>query len=188
TGRVRLTAPFPVTGGEVRVAFSAGDRRVVLVSAEGTLAFCELQNRPGRHGQGRQLKITAGPKRCVALSPDGTLAVVVPEPAGRGAPSAQVWSLTESRLLRDLEYHSRGTLTALTFTPNGLLLSGGTDGAVCAWDIVTGRQLSHSPGHAGPVRSLAVASDGRQALSAGDDASVRLWDLTLLPPRDPGRV
>src|SRR5262249_8593669 len=32
--------------------------------------------------------------------------------------------------------------------------------------------------HTGWVRTVAVAADGRSALSGGDDATLRLWDLT----------
>jgi WD40 repeat protein/serine/threonine protein kinase len=32
-------------------------------------------------------------------------------------------------------------------------------------------------GHTGPVRCLAISSDGKRALSGGDDKTLRLWDL-----------
>ncbi|MFF4013195.1 WD40 repeat domain-containing protein [Streptomyces sp. NPDC001717] len=40
-------------------------------------------------------------------------------------------------------------------------LSGGSDGTVRVWDVVTGRFLRVLKGHRRPVHSLAVTPDGR---------------------------
>jgi WD40 repeat protein/serine/threonine protein kinase len=182
TQRERRQVAFRGSPGAVRVAFSAGDRRVVVAGPDGTLIFFEFQT-----GQGGEVKTAAGPSRCLAVSPDGNVVVLVPEPVGGVAPPAQVWSLSEKRRLREFEKRGQGLLRALAFAPNGRhLVSGGADGSVRVWDAGTGRELTHYPGHTGPVQSVAVAASGREALSAGEDGSVRLWGVTTLLPADEG--
>jgi WD40 repeat protein len=45
------------------------------------------------------------------------------------------------------------------------------------WDVATGKELRRVEGHAGLVRSVAFAPDGRWLVSGSFDGSVRLWRL-----------
>ena len=45
------------------------------------------------------------------------------------------------------------------------------------WDVETGACLRALEGHSGPVWGVAVAGDGRRALSGSDDRTVRVWDV-----------
>lgn len=55
------------------------------------------------------------------------------------------------------------------------LLSGAADGEIRLWDLPSQKTLRRLLGHARAVRGLSVAADGRYAVSASDDASVRIW-------------
>jgi WD40 repeat protein len=46
------------------------------------------------------------------------------------------------------------------------------------WDTETARPLQTLTGHDGAVRSVALAANGKWALTAGADATVRLWQLS----------
>jgi hypothetical protein len=48
---------------------------------------------------------------------------------------------------------------------------------VRVWDLGTGQQQAKLSGHDGEVRAVAIAADGRRAVSGGDDETVRAWDL-----------
>jgi hypothetical protein len=45
------------------------------------------------------------------------------------------------------------------------------------WDVRSGRCARVLTGHAGYVRAVAMGGDGRHALSASGDRTVRLWDV-----------
>ncbi|HYT89225.1 MAG TPA: WD40 repeat domain-containing protein, partial [Gemmataceae bacterium] len=46
------------------------------------------------------------------------------------------------------------------------------------WDFETGKVQRRLTGHTDRVHAAAIAPDGRQALSAGHDGTIRRWDLT----------
>ena len=74
-----------------------------------------------------------------------------------------------------------GQVNSVALTPDGLrLVSGGDDGAIRAWDLVTGTELTTTTAmdHEGSlVLSVAVTPDGRHTVSGDYDGSVRLWDI-----------
>jgi WD40 repeat protein len=45
------------------------------------------------------------------------------------------------------------------------------------WDLDTGRALSTLRGHAALVDCVAVTADGKRAVSASRDHTLKVWDL-----------
>jgi WD40 repeat protein len=69
---------------------------------------------------------------------------------------------------------------SVAFSPDGeILVSGGWDGTIRAWDVATSRQISMLRGHSGGIGSLAFSPDGQSLVSASGK-TVKLWDA---PPR-----
>ncbi len=59
-----------------------------------------------------------------------------------------------------------------------MLATGSLDGPVGLWDPDTGNPVGILRGHTEPVFELAFSSDGAKLMSAGQQATIKLWDLT----------
>lgn len=57
-----------------------------------------------------------------------------------------------------------------------VLASGGQDGAICLWDMLTGSRVSHMYAHRGDVTSLTCTSSC--VISSGLDDLISIWDRT----------
>ena len=92
----------------------------------------------------------------------------------------RVWDLLADRKHRKhstLTGHERQVFSVAITADGKTAVSGGDDGSVRVWDLVSGQQRATLIGHDGRVRAVAVIADGRTAVSGGDDGSVRVWDL-----------
>jgi WD40 repeat protein len=129
------------------------------------------------------------------MTPDGKRAVSAS--VGR---TLKVWDLETGRALRTLEGHS-DFVRGVAVTPDGkravsasgspVPFNGETlanDDTLKVWDLDTpvwawpwrlirGRALRTLEGHSGGVNGVAVTPDGKRAVSASDDETVKVWDL-----------
>jgi WD40 repeat protein/tetratricopeptide (TPR) repeat protein len=195
-------------GGVWGLGFSR-DGRILAAGANGLPRYrVSIMNaedgREIRRVEGLAQLITA-----VALSPDAKRV------AASGWDSAVlVWDVDTGKLLRRLTGNVGGVY-GLAFLPDGRrLVSGGGnrqdpgwmnadgslvneqeqemkmggDNSVRLWDVDSGQELARFEGHARAVRSVDVSPDGRYAISASDDHTVRLWSLTGPLPAPPGKT
>ncbi|MFV8754590.1 AAA family ATPase [Nannocystaceae bacterium ST9] len=104
------------------------------------------------------------------FSSDGELALAVDRDA-----ELRVWSLADRAPLHRLKSGDNYSYAALA-TIGALAFAGGTS-RIDVWDIESGRACGSHSDHAGKINALALADEGRVLISAGDDATLRLWKV-----------
>ncbi|KAJ7985529.1 hypothetical protein DPEC_G00353000 [Dallia pectoralis] len=87
--------------------------------------------------------------------------------------TVRVYRLEDSCCLFTLQGHSGG-ITAIYIDQTMVLASGGQDGAICLWDVLTGNRVSHVYGHRGDVTSLVCTTSC--VISSGLDDLICIWD------------
>ncbi|KAM6087147.1 sterol regulatory element-binding protein cleavage-activating protein isoform 1-T3 [Chlamydotis macqueenii] len=85
----------------------------------------------------------------------------------------RVFRLEDSCCLFTLQGHS-GAITAVYMDQTMALASGGQDGAICLWDVLTGSKVSHMYAHRGDVTSLTCTTSC--VISSGLDDVISIWD------------
>ncbi|MCM2387190.1 WD40 repeat domain-containing protein [Streptomyces albipurpureus] len=179
----RIRHTFTGYTGVFSVVFSPDGRTLATASFDTTVRLWDVKSKGIRHTLAGHTDDVAS----VAFSPDGqTLAV------GAQGEDWAVWlwdvATGQTRSNTFLGYTGGGF--SLAFSPDGRTLATGAasfndgdDRAVRLWDVATGQTRSNSfPGHTGGVLSVAFSPDGRTLATAGDDGTVRLWDVFLPGP------
>ena len=114
----------------------------------------------------------------VAFSPDGRLLAVPLDELNSGWGIA-LWEVATGKLVHRLR-GLQGTASAVAFSADGKLLAAKNfwDMTLCVWNVATGKPIDGDwPGHVEPPHSLRFFDHDRQLASAGDDGTIRIWNL-----------
>ncbi len=124
----------------------------------------------------RRWAITSGWVTAVAFSSDGQYVVTGSESG------LSEWSI-DGKYVRLLIGHYYPAISSLVKVPGtDQVLSGGVDGCLILHDLLTGDVIQRFESVDSPVSALAVSSEGLAAISAYQDGSIRVWDLTKREP------
>ncbi|HEV2971383.1 MAG TPA: M56 family metallopeptidase, partial [Pirellulales bacterium] len=115
---------------------------------------------------------------CLAFSPDGKLLAtsISDQSAGGGV---ALWEASSARLVRRLRGLFGGA-SFLAFSPNGRQLAGSCEwsSTMCVWDLKTGEPIAADvSGHTQPPNSIRFLPGDDQLATAGDDGTIRIWNL-----------
>ncbi|XP_074841339.1 sterol regulatory element-binding protein cleavage-activating protein [Carettochelys insculpta] len=128
------------------------------VCSSSDLILCQLTHTVSCAHQKPITALKAAAGRLVTGSQDHTL---------------KVYRLEDSCCLFTLQGHS-GAITAVYIDQTMGLASGGQDGAICLWDVLTGSRVSHMYAHRGDVTSLTCTTSC--VISSGLDDVISIWD------------
>ncbi|KZT35606.1 WD40 repeat-like protein [Sistotremastrum suecicum HHB10207 ss-3] len=102
----------------------------------------------------------------------------------------RIWNANNGQLIGDpLRIHKSTTLRIALSRGEDLVASSSVDGVICVWDLQSRASARRHYIHHGTsiIRSLVFASDEQHMLSAADDHTIRLWDLSTEQPQQVGR-
>ncbi len=160
---------FLAAGGEEKMI-----RLWDLKSDRGRPALRELK---GHEGWVRFLTFLPNGKRLVSAGHDGTV---------------RIWDIQDDEAEPVVLRGARGRISSAAVSRDGRwLLTGGSsidsdDHAARLWDLREENLEQVSPvllrGHRSPIHVVAISPNGRWAITAGEDKTVRLYDLTASHP------
>jgi WD40 repeat protein/tetratricopeptide (TPR) repeat protein len=166
TGATQFSLPRH-NGMVTSVVFSPEGTRVASGSMDKTIKIWEVTHAPGVR---RFPQETSGISTRITFSPDGRRLAS----ANSFDKLVKVWDAWTGRRLLALPAHP--SITAVAFSPDGNRLATAWDKTVRIWGSSSGQQFLSLEGHAGSVRTVAYASDGKRLASGGSDRTVKVWD------------
>lgn len=111
--------------------------------------------------------------RAIAFSNDGQF-IAAPDFS-----HVHIWEAATGNPQETIDTPGHKTVEAIAFDANAWTLTfAGENGTLSRWDIARRewRKLAAS-GHTQSISAVAVSPDGKKIVTAGNDASARLWDL-----------
>ncbi len=108
----------------------------------------------------------------IRFTSDGQKAVTTSE-----SNTVRVWSFPAMYEQKTMS-HTGGVWMCAISPDNKYIASGGKDKVLRVWDINTGYSVTTQYGHSENIGVVLFASDGKKMITASDDNTVRLWNVS----------
>jgi RNA polymerase sigma factor (sigma-70 family) len=177
--------------------FSPDGRRLISaadIHGDGGKTFDDRSVRVWDVATGNQLhKFDAGrPHGEAAVSPDGRVVATAGYIEEEKAGQLRFWDTVTGKEIaeRRLKGHwTNSGVGAAAFSPDGRLLAT-ADRDIRLFETASGRQVQMFESGAGSANGLTFTSDGRRLISAHNDGTALVWDVTVRPAigADPGKL
>lgn len=173
TGKVVARVVVPSTQLDIlyEVAFSPDGHTLAMAGIPGPIMLYDID--AGRIVRKLGSAAQFGGYERLAFTPNGRYLVAA-------GVDVEVWNVQTGKLAA--KFSNGPQLYSVAVSPDGLAVAAGYgDGSIVLWDLRTHRrsrqQLSSFGGHLGPVQDLAFSASGEILASAGQDATIKLWNV-----------
>jgi WD40 repeat protein len=170
----RLGADQPVQQYSSRsivrsIAFSPGANDLLIGQVDGTALLLRAKTGAEIGSLSRETNTpTAATEAFVGLSP-----IVI---VGTREGIVAKWNLDRGYLENRFAAHKRA-INSIAASNSGIVLTGSDDHTACVFDAKADHCLHVLEGHSAPVTSVAIASGDAFAVTGGEDATARIWNL-----------
>jgi WD40 repeat protein/serine/threonine protein kinase len=154
-------------GAITAIRLSPDNQTLLTSSVDGTVRLWDLPAGGPRFTLGQH----SSPVRDVAFNPDGTQFASI---AQNG--EIFLWDTISGELVRRLQ-QTTGTLWSLAYGPDGTILTGGQDGRLRQWDVMTGDPLATYQGHTNTILDISPSTEAGNVVTAAADGTLRVWNF-----------
>jgi WD40 repeat protein/DNA-binding XRE family transcriptional regulator len=153
------------------LAFTPDGSAILSASNDGLLLLWDAYTGQIIHQMDVGLDEASGSLREIVISPDGRTAI-----SGIENSEMLLWSLSTGKLIR--RYPVDGGVLTVAFHPNdGSVFVGTGTSTFIQLDLQTGEILNTFTGHNEVIIDVEIFANGRYAISASADKTLRLWEL-----------
>jgi WD40 repeat protein len=127
------------------------------------------------HQLSKSLKGHKGPVRAVATNKEMVI-------SGSYDGTIRVWNLLNKADDKEIPAHN-GWVNKLAVIPNDMVVSASEDGTIKIWslkdpDLKSPKATHILRGHDGPIRSMAVSSNGKKIITGSSNGTLNIWTVT----------
>lgn len=99
--------------------------------------------------------------------------------ANSSKPLIHIWPINDQEQVPGIRYVAPGKVNTLSVSPDGNFLVAGIQESIYIWEICSGTMLNLLSKHYQSIKVIKFTDDGSHFISAGEDGSVIVWNLTI---------